>query len=144
MVTPETIKKLVEKEFNLDISSKKRLSHIVHARWVYFKLAREFTTCSLATIGKEALRDHATVLHGLKYIDSDMKLERFLHIHEAYEKIKNFLITGDNSPLRKNLVDLHEIKEHIRGLEDRISLLEYESKQNNLVKDQVKVGDVES
>lgn len=140
MITPKTIHNIVEKEFAVKLASKRRLNHIVHARWVYFKLAREFTPASLSTIGKEVKRDHATVLHGLKYIDADMRNQKFAYVAEAYERLKKFLLDSDKSPVRKNLVDLHEIKEQLKALSDRVSVLEYEKgKSDEMVKDQITI-----
>lgn len=140
MITPKTIHDIVEKEFKIKLATKKRHNHIVHARWVYFKLAREFTSASLSTIGKEVRRDHATVLHGLKYIDADMRDQRFAYVAEAYENLKKFLLEGDKSPVRKNLVDLHEIKEQLKALSDRVSVLEYEkNRSDEMGQDQSKV-----
>ena len=137
MITVKTLHDLVEREFMVKLSSKSRLNHIVHARWVYFKLSREFTSASLSTIGREVKRDHATVLHGLKYIDADMRDQRFAYVAEAYERLKKFLLDSDKSPVRKNLVDLHELKEQIKQLSTRVSVLEYEkSKSDEMVKDQ--------
>lgn len=135
MITLVTIKKLVQKEFKIkNIGTKNRLRHIVHARWVYFKLAKDYTTHSLSSIGLEVNRDHATVLHGLKYIDYDLKQVQFQHIKEIYEKLNSFISSGKRFVPDEKLVDLQEIKNHIKNLESRIKLLEYESKQNNLVK----------
>lgn len=137
MVDNNLIKKMVQNEFGIrDIGTKKRVSNIVHARWVYFKLARKYTNTSYASIGSVVNRDHATVLHGLKYIDYDMELPRFANVKEAYHKIDDFMQTGKKDPLKLKLVDLYEIKEHIKDLKARVTLLEYEkSKQNTLVED---------
>jgi len=45
--------------------SKTRKRGIVDARFVYFRRARERTKASLAMIGREVNRDHASVLHGV-------------------------------------------------------------------------------
>ena len=134
MIELKLLVDLVQKEFNiLDISSKKRGRDRVHARWIYFKLARTYTRHSYSLIGKTVNRDHATVLHGLKYIDVDMKDKRFYYLLEIYNKIEKFLITGKEILHDDNLVDLRSLLDRIKKLEKRVSILEYEKSQRNKV-----------
>ena len=147
MVDLKLLVDLVQKEFNIiDISTKKRGSERVHARWVYFKLARMYTHKSYSVIGREVKRDHATVLHGLKYIDTDMKDKRFHYVKDIYDKIETFLITGESILQDENLVDLQSLLNRIKVLEKRVSILEYEkqSKQNQMGQDQSAMANVAS
>lgn len=62
----QDIKQLVENETKLNLQTKTRKKEYVFARAIYFRLCKEFTTYSLASIGSTVNKDHATVLHGLK------------------------------------------------------------------------------
>lgn len=66
------IKDQVELNMEINISSKSKDYNSTIGRWVYFKLARRLTECSLSHIGKLVNRDHSTVLYGLKKIDDEM------------------------------------------------------------------------
>lgn len=46
------------------MKSKMRMREVNDARYVYFRAARSFTSCSYKAIGEKVLRDHATVMHG--------------------------------------------------------------------------------
>jgi hypothetical protein len=147
MVDLKLLVDLVQKEFNIaDLSTKKRGHERVHARWVYFKLARMYTHKSFSLIGKEVKRDHATVLHGLKYIDTDMKDRRFHYVRDIYDKIEKFLITGDQILRDENLVDLQSLLNRIKVLEKRVNLLEYEkqNKQDQMGQDKNEMADAAS
>lgn len=48
------------------LRSKSRKRELVDLRFVYYRRAKEITTASLAAIGREVNRDHATVLHGVE------------------------------------------------------------------------------
>ena len=58
----------------LDIRIKRKQNQDYFARMIYFKIARTNTFESLHRIGAEVNRDHATVMHGLKKFDVDIKL----------------------------------------------------------------------
>ena len=66
------IKKVVTETTGIDLNDKelnsRRISENVEARTMYFSLAREFTTLSLANIGKtiKPQKDHATVLYSIR------------------------------------------------------------------------------
>ena len=47
------------------LQSKSREREVVDARFVYFRRAKEIGRFSLARIGREVNKDHATVLHGI-------------------------------------------------------------------------------
>lgn len=66
------IKKVVAETTGIDLNDKelnsRRISENVEARTMYFSLAREYTTMSLANIGKtiKPQKDHATVLYAIR------------------------------------------------------------------------------
>ena len=72
----DTIKQIVESYFDLSISRNTRKRPYVEARAIYFKLCREFTNFSLEQIGKSVNRDHASVLHGIKSIDTWVEVDK--------------------------------------------------------------------
>jgi len=58
------------------VQSKSRKREIVEARHFYFKRAKELTKASFEAIGKEAgNRDHATVMHGIKTVNTIFELQ---------------------------------------------------------------------
>jgi chromosomal replication initiation ATPase DnaA len=71
---------------------------LVVSRQIYCKLAREILNLTLSEIGKEINRDHATVLHSIKEIDSRLQFDSpspFLYgksVKSVYEKCFNRLI----------------------------------------------------
>ncbi len=71
----DTILRAVCTEFGVtkdDLLSKKREATISHARQITMYLLREDAGLSVARIGRELERDHSTVLHGCKRIDSSL------------------------------------------------------------------------
>ena len=61
------IKEAVENKFDLyDISSARRQRKVVNARYIFYRLCKDFTFSSLDKIGRAVNRDHSTVMHGLK------------------------------------------------------------------------------
>ena len=76
-LNPGTIQKTVSEMFGIkvqDIKTKKRTKEIVIPRQVAMYLCKQLTDCSLADIGKHfGGKDHATVIHACKQIESRMK-----------------------------------------------------------------------
>ncbi len=69
-----------------DLSSKSRKQHIVIARQMAVFISHELTNLSLAKIGKHfGNRDHSTVLHAIKKIESNIEESE---IKNNYETIK--------------------------------------------------------
>ena len=75
--TPETVKKVVCKYFNIkvsDIESSKRTKDLAYPRQIAMYLCRELTGESLSFIGETfGNRDHTTVLHGCQKISTEIK-----------------------------------------------------------------------
>ena len=61
---------LVIKNYKVDIRANKRDNEYIHGRWLYAKLAMEFTPYSLALIGGELGKDHASVLNYKRRIEN--------------------------------------------------------------------------
>ncbi len=76
----DKIKKQVEQATGLpDIALKTRKREYINARMVYYKIARDTTSNSLAEIGDPMNVDHATVLHALinyKYFKNYKEIKR--------------------------------------------------------------------
>lgn len=71
---------IVNNHFEVDLSVTKRTREMVMVRACYYYLAKKKTKCSLAKIGREIGRDHATVLHTLK------NFENWLFYDKDFEK----------------------------------------------------------
>ena len=75
-ITPSIIVKVVAEHFGItqeDIISKKRNSEFVIPRQICMYMIREYTTTSLESIAKMLnKKDHTTILHGVKKIESEM------------------------------------------------------------------------
>lgn len=89
-ITPELIKEIVAKNFNIkieDFNSKKRSRSISYPRQIAMYLCRELTDLSLPKIGDEfGGRDHTTVIHAYDKISSDIKNNNEINI-----KIQNLI-----------------------------------------------------
>ena len=53
-----------------ELKSKSRQRDLVEARQIYFYISKNKTSASLAKIGAEVNRDHATVIHGLRTFEN--------------------------------------------------------------------------
>jgi hypothetical protein len=74
----EDIQKIADKDTALeglerDLSSKCRKSRLVAYRYIYFKIAHDMGY-SLESIGALVDRDHSTVIHGLRCIESRIEV----------------------------------------------------------------------
>ena len=75
-ITIESIKGLVCQQFKIsakDIVSKSRRQDIVRPRQIAMYLSRQHTDAPLQTIGKSFNRYHATALHAINFVESEMK-----------------------------------------------------------------------
>jgi len=117
-VSLSALKKMVEKELKLNnIEQKCRSRELAQARFIYFKLSKFFCpNKSLAAIGREVNRDHATVINGLRKWDEEIIYDPYMEI--VYNKIKSIL--SDESIV----ISSEENAELFQLLEARISKLE--------------------
>lgn len=100
----ETIKKLVENYFKIELNSKTRRREYVEARAIYYKLLRENTRMSLASIGKTMNRDHATALHSIR------KIEDWLEFDKQLKQDYNTLNARVQHAIRLNPELFNEVK----------------------------------
>lgn len=93
IINVSTIQKTVAEFFNLsvqDLKAKKRNKNIILPRQVAMYLARQLTNLSLPEIGSAfGGKDHTTVLHSFKKIDSDSQKD--LALKEMLEKLSAVL-----------------------------------------------------
>ena len=82
-VTPELILDIVSEHFNVpisDLKGKKRNAEIVLPRQIVMYLCRVLTDTSLKAIGAFlGGKDHASVTHGIKKIEAEIKTDEALH-----------------------------------------------------------------
>lgn len=83
IVTPELILDIVSDHFNVpisDLKGKKRNAEIVLPRQIVMYLCRVMTDTSLKAIGAFlGGKDHASVTHGIKKIEAEIKTDEALH-----------------------------------------------------------------
>ena len=70
------------------MGSEIRKGEFVSARHLYFLLSRIFTKLSLEKIGLRILKDHATVLHGIKKMKGVNTSDEVIKIKELIERLK--------------------------------------------------------
>ena len=123
----ETIKEIVENYFELSISRNTRKRQYVEARAIYFKLCREFTQLSLEQIGKSVNRDHASVLHGVRSINTWVQVDKRMSnsMHILRNKIINYQIEKDETvELNESIVLKYiQLKEQVKWQEEMIQKL---------------------
>ena len=98
----ETIKKLVEQYYELDITSQTRKRKYVEARAMYYRLVRDNTRLSLECIGKTVSRDHASVLHGVNTLSDWVETDPT--IRGRYILLKNQLKEMSSIASKHNLI----------------------------------------
>ena len=123
----ETIKEIVENYFEISISRNTRKRQYVEARAIYFKLCREFTQLSLEQIGKSVNRDHASVLHGCRSINTWVEVDK--RINNNMRILKNKIVNYQKE--KDETVELNEsivlkyiqLKEQVKWQEEMIQKL---------------------
>ena len=80
-LTPEMIAGLIARQFGLsfdDLQSRSREKRIALPRQIAMYLCRKHTDCSLEEIGKQFKRNHATVIHAIKTINTKVTRDESL------------------------------------------------------------------
>ena len=77
----------LQNKTGLDIRKRTQVREYFLTRAIYYKLAREYTFHSLSKIGAEVGKDHATVLHGIKKFDLEMK-KYYPELYDLYENFR--------------------------------------------------------
>jgi len=129
----------LQNKTGLDIRKRTQVREYFLTRAIYYKLAREYTFHSLSKIGAEVGKDHATVLHGIKKFDLEMKK----YYPELYELYTNFKLrypvelfnNDDDIPAPEELT---AIVERINSMDNQIRERDNEIKRLNLEIDLMK------
>jgi hypothetical protein len=123
----ETIKEIVENYFEISISRNTRKRQYVEARAIYFKLCRIFTQLSLEQIGKSVNRDHASVLHGIRSINTWEEVDKRMNnnMRILKNKIINYQVEKDKTvELNESIVLKYiQLKEQVKWQEEMIQKL---------------------
>lgn len=128
-MTKKELIELVENKTDILLQTKTRKVDYVMARAVYYKIAKELNLGTLASIGEEIGRDHATVLWSLNNHWFNMKND-FPSVYKAYLKCKEIINDGIASELEyEELVSslrgqLHSIKDESTRLKEQLSNIE--------------------
>ena len=150
-MTKEQIKKLVIENTGIDIDNPVRKRPFVEARAIYYKLLREYTLLSLVEIGDYVKKNHATVIHGIKNLDSWCKLDvnlknKYLNIRSGLDVLKEN-IELDNADVEK-IVDRYiklkqkaskliesnkELLEQVKNITNKYNEREKQLKKNGYI-----------
>ncbi len=90
----EMIREFVEDYYGLVISVRTRKQETIKARFMYYKLVRSNTKLSLDAIGKSLGYDHASVMHGVKQMNSWIATDRM--IKNDYRALQNKINNVNN------------------------------------------------
>ena len=129
----------LQNKTGLDIRKRTQVREYFLTRAIYYKLAKEYTFHSLSKIGAEVGKDHATVLHGIKKFDLEMKK----YYPELYDLYTNFKLrypvelfnNDDDIPAPE---ELSAIVERINSMDNQIRERDNEIKRLNLEIDLMK------
>ena len=125
IIKPREVFDLVQYELSINnLGSKTRTRELAQARFIYFKLARKFCRyASLAAIGREVNRDHATVINGLKKFSTEAKYDSYMN--DIYDKISNLLDKDYIPTVRNEKFDMtfERILKRIETLEEQLNKL---------------------
>lgn len=120
---PEKIKKIIDREFGLDIGDKSRKGFIVQLRFIYCHIAyNQKERFSYDVIGKVVNRDHATVLNALRQFQNQMKYQDFYLLFKRIEDLVENHI--ENELIRR---------EQIRTKICRFTIRTYSPNKTNIV-----------
>lgn len=132
----ETIRKLVEQYYELDITSQTRKRKYVEARAMYYKLVRDNTRLSLEAIGKTVSRDHASVLHGVNtlsdWVETDPTIKgRYRLLKKQLQEMSSIASKHDliNEVDQAVVLELTNLRKSYRELleENKTLIADYEN-----------------
>ena len=115
------LKKVIDRVFNIDVTSRGRQRHLVNARMIFSKILRD-DNCSYKQIAFFLnLESHASIMHYLKQIDFILEHEKDLK--DMYDRCVE--LYKDVDPSIEDLAP-NELKNRIESLEDKNKLLSLE------------------
>tara|TARA_R100001463_G_scaffold83631_2_gene138169 strand:- start:1045 stop:1422 length:378 start_codon:yes stop_codon:yes gene_type:complete len=106
----EKIRKVVEKFYKLDISTKTRKLKYVYARAIYFELCYNHTKYTYSQIAKTLEMNHATVLHSIKSFPYMLRHDK--EFNSEYYMIRQ-LLNVSKKPLK---IDARELVKKYNSL----------------------------
>lgn len=109
ILTPKKIRQKLEREFEMDLTAKSRKRDVIYKRCVAFKLCRDFTRHSLAELGEEFGKDHATVIHSLNSFDLHENQYYFKNYKKVYDRYTQMFM--ELTERKAGLEFTNEIKE---------------------------------
>lgn len=107
-----------------DIGSKCRTYEHTMARWLYIRLAKEFTNYSTMAIGSAINRDHSTVVHAVNKYDFEFSINKKLQT--KYDDLAIIIMNKTNQD------SIDRINKRIAELENYIERLS--KRKNTLIK----------
>ena len=140
----DVLKQIINDVFLVDINENRRLRNLVDAKRVYSKMLRDMG-CSYPSIGKSIGKNHATIMHYIKTIDTIMMYDA--DIRNKYIACKNIFVEKKDSvfdELKKD-VDVYvtvvrlknELQEAVSSKNESLSnfvdyIEQYEKKKGSL------------
>ena len=123
----------------LDIRKRTQVREYFLTRAIYYKLAKEYTFHSLSKIGAEVGKDHATVLHGIKKFDLEMK-KYYPELYDLYENFRlrypvELFNNDDDIPAPE---EISSIVKRINDMDNQLKVKDAEIKRLNLEIDLMK------
>lgn len=111
------LRALVENEFEVDLTTKSRLSKYAFPRFVYYALTADYCKESLGSISDTVGQKHSTVIHARKAFKDLYNQTVFSRYRQGYEEIRHII--------SKNQMDIH-----LEAHKERMTLMDIERKYN--------------
>lgn len=129
----------LQNKTGLDIRKRTQVREYFLTRAIYYKLAKEYTFHSLSKIGAEVGKDHATVLHGIKKFDLEMK-KYYPELYDLYENFRlrypvELFNNDDDIPAPE---EISSIVKRINDMDNQLKVKDAEIKRLNLEIDLMK------
>ena len=129
----------LQNKTGLDLRRNTRKREYFLVRAIYYKLAKEYTLCSLDKIGSELNKDHATVLHGINKFNLEMK-KYYPELYELYENFRlrypvELFNNDDDIPAPE---EISSIVKRINDMDNQLKVKDAEIKRLNLEIDLMK------
>lgn len=159
-MTTKEIRKIVEKEFEVDLSTVNRQRRFIRARWVYYYLCRNYTKQSLSAIGEELRSpskpkgfDHATVLWGVSQMENDLEYKQFEYPQEFRNILSVFIVKSGS--LLENMISgddrinalktdfYKKIDDMVQEFNEKISMMKKECANDVIQKIQKEINALE-
>lgn len=134
--THETVQRIVEMVTQTNLLMNNRKRECVDARMIYSYVLRHTLGASLTSIGMSINKDHTTIIHYLKTMESLLEVDR--EVARKYIRCKELLLLSEQ-PLnlldeRDEILEINRLKEQVEILERKNKLLE---EDNNRIAKQI-------